>query len=215
MIIFYNILQFFSFSQNIVHNIPANKQYCTFGVSLTYKSRALSHDAMLRWSNKYLNHTILGGETLPIILTMCNVSRLPNHLTLDNIHGFFFLFYSPFSLSKKIFRGNSTLIHKSLNNASMSCKTSLTELVFDEWKWERRERKRFHSFIAQKTRSLSKRLRPIVLWNATRSIFVSLFKILSKNVQYLINHIFPFCLIMFEIYVSIFLFLIYRFEFSP
>lgn len=128
---------------------------------------------------------------------------------------FFFLFYSPFSLSKKIFRGNSTLIHKSLNNASMSCKTSLTELVFDEWKWERRERKRFHSFIAQKTRSLSKRLRPIVLWNATRSIFVSLFKILSKNVQYLINHIFPFCLIMFEIYVSIFLFLIYRFEFSP
>lgn len=63
----------------------------------------------------------------------------------------------------------------------MSCKTSLTELVFDEWKWERRERKRFHSFIAQKTRSLSKRLRPIVLWNATRSIFVSLFKILSKK----------------------------------
>lgn len=61
----------------------------------------------------------------------------------------------------------------------MSCKTSLTELVFDEWKWERR--KRFHSFIAQKTRSLSKRLRPIVLWNATRSIFVSLFKILSKK----------------------------------
>lgn len=69
---------------------------------------------------------------------------------------FFFLFYSPFSLSKKIFRGNSTLIHKSLYNTSMSRKTSLTELVFDEWKRERRERKWFHSFIAQKTRSFEK-----------------------------------------------------------
>lgn len=57
---------FFSFSQNIAHNISReSKQYRTFDVSLTYKSRAVSHDAMFRWSNKYLNHTILGGETLP------------------------------------------------------------------------------------------------------------------------------------------------------
>lgn len=117
------LLQYSFPFRKILHTIfPANKQYRTFDVSLTYKSRAVSHDAMYSVDRISILTTLFSEEKLypPIILAMCNVSRLPNHLTLDNIHGFFFSFsfLLPFLfIEENISRKFNSYPSKSSNNA--------------------------------------------------------------------------------------------------